>query len=82
MQNFIVMEFTRNAQGNIGAYPSAKETEDAAYAKYYDILSKASTSNSPVHGAILMTYEGFPLEYRCFKHEQPEPEPTPEPESE
>ena len=81
MQKFIVLEFTRNASGNIAVYPSAKELEDSAYAKYYEILSRASSSQSPVHGAALMTFEGFMLESKCFKHEpEPEPEPTPEPE--
>ena len=79
MQNFIVIEFTRNAAGNIAAYPSAKEQEDSAYGKYYEILNRAATSNSPVHGAVLMTYEGFQLESKCFKHE-PEPEISPEQE--
>ena len=82
MQKYIVIEFTRNAQGNIAVYPSAKELEDSAYAKYYEILSRASGSASPVHGASLMTYDGFMLESKCFKHEpEPEPEQSPvEPE--
>ena len=79
MQNYIVLEFTRNASGNIAVYPSAKELEDSAYAKYYEILSRASSSNSPIHGAALMTADGFPLEHKCFMHE---PEPTPEPNEE
>ena len=82
MQNFIVIEFTRNAAGNIAAYPSAKESEDAAYGKYYEILNRAATSNSPVHGATLLNYDGFQLEYKAFMHTPPEPEPTPEPEGE
>ena len=81
MQNFIIIEFTRNAAGNIGAYPSAKETEDAAYAKYYEILNRAAVSQSPVHGATLLNYDGFQLEQKCFIH-TPAPEPEPEPESE
>ena len=81
MQNFIVIEFTRNAAGNIAVYPSAKEQEDSAYAKYYEILNRAATSNSPVHGASLLSYDGFQIETKCFKHE-PEPEPEPEPNAE
>lgn len=75
MQNYLIVEFTQNASGNIGAYPSAKESEEAAYGKYYDILSRAAGSASPIHGAILMTAEGIPLEHRCFKH-VPAPAPT------
>lgn len=79
MQNFIVLEYTRNAKGNIAVYPSAKESENAAYAKYYEILNRAADSNSPVHGATLMSYKGFEIESKCFEHEPaPEPEPTPE----
>ena len=82
MQNYIIIEFTRNAAGNIAVYPSAREGEDAAYAKYYEILSRASGTQNPVHGASLLSFEGFQLEHKCFKHEIPEPEPTPEPEPE
>lgn len=78
MQQFIVLEYTRNAQGNIAVYPSAKEQEDSAYAKYYEILNRAATSNSPVHGATLMSYQGFEIEHKCFIHETPEPTPEPE----
>ena len=83
MQSFIVLEFTRNASGNIAVYPSAKETESAAYAKYYEILNRAAGSASPVHGAALLSYNGFELEHKCFMYTpEPAPEPEPEPEPE
>ena len=78
MQNFIVLQVTRNAEGNISVTPSAKETEDAAYSKYYDILKTAATSQAPVHGAMLLTYDLFEIEHKVFKHEAPEPTPEPE----
>lgn len=83
MQNFIVLEVTRNDAGNIAVYPSAKETQVAAEKKYYDILERAADSASPIHGALLMTADLFELEHKVYKHEpapQPEPEPEPEPE--
>ena len=80
-QKFIVLEVTRNAQGNLAVYPSAKEQEESASSKYYEILSPAASSNSPVHGGVLMTFDLAKLESKCFVHE-PEPEPTPEPEGE
>ena len=79
MQNFIVLEFTRNAQGNIAVYPSAKETEEAAKAKYHEILTRAPLSNSPVHGAALLNWDGFELAHEYYEHT---PEPTPEAEAE
>lgn len=80
MQNFIVLEITRNAQGNIAVYPSAKEQQSSAEKKYYEILERAADSNSPVHGAMLLTYDLFEIEHKVYKHEEPEPEPTPAPE--
>ena len=80
-QKFIVLEVTRNAQGNLAVYPSAKEQEESAYSKYYEILSRAASSNSPVHGGVLLTFDLAKLESKCFVHEV-EPEPTPEPEGE
>lgn len=76
MQKYIVVEITQNEAGSIGAYSTAHETEEAAYSKYYTVLSIAAKSASPVHGAILMSFEGFPLEHKCFKHAAPDPEPT------
>lgn len=78
MQNFIVLEITRNAAGNIAVYPSAKESQDAAYGKYYEILNRAATSQSPVHGAAILNYDGFEIEHKAFTHEPPEPEPASE----
>ena len=69
MQNFIVLEFTRNASGNIAVTPSAKETEQAAFKKYYEILSRAADSNSPVHGATMLNWDGYQLNYKYFVHE-------------
>ena len=81
MQNYIVLEITRNAQGNIAVYPSAKELQSSAEKKYYEILERATDSNSPDHGAVLMGYDGFVIESKCYHHE-PTPEPEPEPEGE
>lgn len=81
MQNFIILEFTRNASGNIAVYPSAKETRNAADKKYYEILQRATDSNSPIHGAAILNWDGYELEHKYYEH-TPEPEPTPEPEVE
>lgn len=78
MQNFIVLEITRNAQGNIAVTPSAKETEEAAWKKYYQILTTASDSQSPLHGAVLMGADGFVVERKAFMHPIPESEPEEE----
>ena len=68
MQNFIVLEITRNSQGNIAVYPSAKETEEAAWKKYYQILTTASDSQAPLHSAVIMGADGFLIEKKTFVH--------------
>ena len=82
MQNYIVLEITRNAQGNIAVYPSAKEFEESALEKYYDVLKTAVKSQSPIHAGVLMGADGFVIEQKTYKHPIPEPEPQPEPEPE
>lgn len=81
MQNYIVLEITRNAQGNIAVTPSAKESENAAWKKYHQILTNAADSQVPLHGAVIMGADGFFIERKTYIHE-PTPEPEPEPEQE
>lgn len=81
MQNYIVLEITRNAQGNIAVYPSAKESESAAWKKYYQILETAVESQAPLHSAVIMGADGFVIERKSYTHPIPEPEPEPEEES-
>ena len=78
MQNSIVLEITRNASGSIAVYPSAKESQDAAYGKYHEILARAAVSASPAHAATLLGVDGKELEHQAFFHEAPAPEPEPE----
>lgn len=80
MQNYIVLEITRNAQGNLAVYPTAREEEQAAWKKYHQILTTAADSATPLHGAVIMGADGHFIERKTYEHPVPEPEPTPEPE--
>lgn len=72
MQEYIVLEITRNTEGNIGVYPSAKENENAAWKKYHQILSNAADSNVPLHGAMIMRADGYVMERKAYIHQEPE----------
>ena len=74
MQKYIVLEITRNTAGNIAVTPSAKETEEAAWKKYYQILTYAVESTAPLHGAVIMGADGFQIERKIYIHSVPEPE--------
>lgn len=80
MQKFIVLEITRNAEGNIAIYPSAKETEEAAWKKYYQVLTTAVDSSAPLHSAVIMDANGIVMEQKSYTHPIPEPEPEGEEE--
>lgn len=67
---YIVIELqtTGNSTANIvTAYDSKEQAESA----YYAILSAAAVSSVPVHSAVIITEEGYPLMSGHYKHEQP-----------
>lgn len=64
---FVVIELQKSANGQVANIVTAHETEAEAQSKYHAVLSAAAVSGLPAHSAVLVTEEGFPLEYRCFK---------------
>lgn len=75
---YIVTEIQTNSNNTIGILTNNYEDRQAAESKYHNILSFAATSTLPVHAASIQTNEGALIEYKCYKHAQPEPENEPE----
>ena len=44
------------------------DSREAAEGSFHQILAFAAVSSVPVHSAILMTDECFPLRNECYKH--------------
>lgn len=44
---------------------------NTAEGAFHQILAAAAVSSVPVHAAIMMTDEGFPLRNECYRHEAP-----------
>lgn len=65
---YIVVELQKNADGTVGNSVFAFDTLAEAEAKYHLVLSYAAVSTLPVHSAILISEEGFPVMYKCYKH--------------
>lgn len=67
---YIVIELqtTGNSTANIVTSYDSKEQAESAY---YAILSAAAVSSVPVHSAVIITEEGYPLMSGHYKHEQP-----------
>lgn len=74
--SYIVIEIQKNANGQVGNIVTAYEDKAAAENKYHTILAAAAISSIPIHSAVMVNEQGFPLHFESYKHEvQVEPEP-------
>ena len=49
----------------VAQYDNRNEAEGA----FHQILASAAVSSVPIHSAVMMTEEGFPVRNECYKHE-------------
>ena len=66
---FIVIELQKNAEGVVSNIVTSHETLPEAESKYYHILAAAAVGQIPVHSAIIVSEEGFPVKNQCYKHQ-------------
>lgn len=72
---YIVIELQKNEAGVVSNIVTAYDTLAAAESAYYTILAAAAISALPVHSAVLISEDGYPVMHNCFKHyEETEPE--------
>ena len=65
---YIVIELQKNAEGIVSNLVTAHETLAEAESKFYSILASAAINDVPVHSAIIVSEEGFPVKHQCYKH--------------
>ena len=65
---YIVVELQKNVEGVVSNLVYSFDTLAEAESKYYSILASAAVSKIPVHSAIIVSEEGFPVKYQCYKH--------------
>ena len=65
---YIVIELQKNADGHVSNIVTEHPTLAEAESKYYTILASASISEVPIHSAIIVSEEGFPVRHQCYKH--------------
>lgn len=65
---YIVIELQKNAEGAVSNIVTSHDTLAEAESKYYSILASAAVSTVPVHSAIIVSEEGFPVRNQCYKH--------------
>ena len=65
---YIVIELQKDAKGVVSNIVTSYENLAEAESKYYNILAAAAVSKIPVHSAIIVSEEGFPVRNQCYKH--------------
>ena len=65
---YIVVELQKDAEGVVSNIVTSFENLAEAESKYYSILAAAAISTVPVHSAIIVSEEGFPVKNQCYKH--------------
>lgn len=65
---YIVIELQKNAEGVVSNLVTSHNTLAEAESKYHFILAAAAVSEIPVHSAIIVSEEGFPVKHQCYKH--------------
>jgi predicted regulator of Ras-like GTPase activity (Roadblock/LC7/MglB family) len=65
---YIVIELQKTAEGQVANLVFSFDTLAEAESKYHSILASAAISTIPVHSAIIVSEEGFPVANKCYKH--------------
>ena len=65
---YIVIELQKNADCQVANLVTAHNSLAEAESKYYTILASAAINDVSVHSAIIVSEEGFPVKYQCYKH--------------
>lgn len=65
---YIVIEMQKTAEGQVANLVTDHNTLAEAESKFYTILASAAINDVPVHSAIIVSEEGFPVKHQCYKH--------------
>ena len=65
---YIVIEMQKTAEGHVANLVTDHNTLAEAESKFYTILASAAINDVPVHSAIIVSEEGFPVKHQCYKH--------------
>ena len=66
---YIVIELQSNTDGGVSNLVTSHNTLAEAESKFHSIMASAAINDVPVHSAIIVSEEGFPVAHKCYKHE-------------
>ena len=65
---YIVIELQTNTDGVVSNLVTSHNTLAEAESKFHSIMASAAINDVPVHSAIIVSEEGFPVAHKCYKH--------------
>lgn len=66
---YLVIEIQANADGTVGNIVTSHDSLNAAYSKFYAVLSAAAVSSVARHSAVIMDDTGYVHGRNSFIHE-------------
>lgn len=63
----IVIELQKNTESVVSNLITSHNTLTQAESKFYSTLTSA-VNEIPIHSAIIVSEEGFPVKHQCYKH--------------
>lgn len=64
----IVIELQKNTESVVSNLITSHNTLTQAESKFYSTLTSAAVNEIPIHSAIIVSEEGFPVKHQCYKH--------------
>lgn len=65
---YIVVELQTNADGVVSNLVTSHNALAEAESKFHSIMASAAINDVPIHSAIIVSEEGFPVAHKCYKH--------------
>ena len=79
MREYFVIRLCNKADGTVACPVKSFEDEQGAYKEFYRSLAAAVDSENLTDAVVLLTKQGFELDYKVFTHDAPVEEPVEEP---
>lgn len=64
----IVIELQKNTESVVSNLITSHNTLTQVESKFYSTLTSAAVNEIPIHSAIIVSKEGFPVKHQCYKH--------------
>lgn len=67
---YVVIELQKQSENTLASIVTKYDIENEAMSKFYAIMSAAAVSSVPVHSAVVLSEEGYPIKNDHYIHEE------------